>query len=412
VASIPPLLRENVAFRRYFTGQTISLLGDQVTLIALPLTAVLVLDASAAQMGYLATAALVPNLLFSLHAGAWVDRRGRRRRTMLATDVARAAVIATVPLAYAFWELTWAQLYAVAFLSGSLSVLFYVAYGGLFQVIVPRERYIEANSLLHGARAFSFLAGNTIGGVLVQLLRGPYALAVDAVSYAWSAFFLGRVQAEEPPGTGTSEGGILVGARWIRDNAIMRAELLGVATLNYFNFIFFALFVLFATDELGVRPATLGLVLGAGSIGTLIASFLAGRLSRRIGIGPAFMVGCFLFPAPLVLVAAATGPPWVVVAMLFTAEFVSGIGLMILDITAGTISAAIVPTALRSRVAGAFMVVNYGVRPLGTLTAGALGSWLGLRPTMWIATVGALAGLLWLLPSPILRLHDLPEQAE
>jgi predicted MFS family arabinose efflux permease len=321
-------------------------------------------------------------------------------------------VIATVPLAYAFGELTWAHLYAVAFLSGSLGVLFYVSYGALFQVIVPRERYIEANSLLHGARAFSFLAGNTIGGVLVQLLRGPYALLVDAVSYAWSAFFLGRIDVEEPPGAAASEGGILVGARWLKGNAIMRAELLGVATLNYFNFIFFALFVLFATEELGVRPATLGLVLGAGSIGTLIASALAGRLSRRIGLGPAFMVGCFLFPAPLILVAAATGPRWVVVSMLFTAEFVSGIGLMILDITAGTISAAIVPTALRSRVAGAFMVVNNGVRPLGTLTAAALGSWLGLRPTMWIATVGALAGLLWLFPSPIPRLRGLPEQAQ
>ena len=248
--------------------------------------------------------------------------------------------------------------------------------------------------------------------MLVQLLRGPYALAVDAVSYGWSAFFLGRMRAEEPPGAARGEGGILVGARWIRDNTIVRAELLGVATLNYFNFIFFALFVLFATEELGVRPATLGLVLGAGSVGTIVASFLAARLSRRIGIGPAFTVGCVLFPAPLVLVAAATGPQWLVVAMLFTAEFVSGIGLMILDITAGTISAAVVPTTLRSRVAGAFGVVNNGVRPLGTLTAGALGSWLGLRPTMWIATVGALTGVLWLLPSPLLRLHDLPEQAE
>jgi MFS family permease len=409
---IPPLLRENRAFRQYFVGQGVSLIGDQVTLIALPLTAVLLLHAGPAQMGYLTTAALVPNLLFSLHAGAWVDRRGRRRQTMLVTDVARGLLIASVPVAYAIGHLTWAHLYVVAFGTGALSVLFYVAYGGLFQAVVPRERYVEANSLLHGSRAFSFLAGSSVGGALVQALRGPYALAVDAVTFLWSAFFLGRMRVEEPPGAPAESGGILAGARWLRHNAIVRAALLGVATLNYFNFIFFALFLLYATRALGVRPATLGLVLGAGSIGTLGGSFVTARLTRRIGIGPAFAVGCFLFPAPLVLVPAAGGPKWLVLLCLFAAEFCSGVGLMILDITAGTLTAALVPAAFRSRVAGAFMVVNYGVRPLGTISAAALGSWIGLRPTLWIATVGAIAGVLWLLPSPILRVRELPETAE
>jgi MFS family permease len=409
---IPPLLRENRAFRLYFVGQSVSLIGDQITFIALPLTAVLVLDANAAQMGYLTTVALVPNLLFSLHAGAWVDRRGRRRQTMLVTDVARGLLLATVPVAYALGHLTWGVLYVVAFGTGTLSVLFYVAYGGLFQAVVPREQYVEANSLIHGSRAFSFLAGSSIGGALVQALSGPYALAVDAVTFLWSAFFLGRMRVEEPPGAPPESGGVLAGARWLRRNAIVRTELLGVATLNYFNFIFFALFMLYATRELGVRPATLGLVLAAGSIGTLGGSFVTGRVVSRIGIGPAFAVGCFLFPAPLVLVPAAGGPQWLVIVCLFAAEFCSGIGLMMLDITAGTLTAALVPPAFRSRVSGAFMVVNYGVRPLGTITAGVLGSWLGLRPTMWIATVGAIAGVLWLLPSPILRLRELPEVAE
>jgi predicted MFS family arabinose efflux permease len=220
------------------------------------------------------------------------------------------------------------------------------------------------------------------------------------------------MRVEEPPGAPAESGGILAGARWLRHNAIVRAALLGVATLNYFNFIFFALFLLYATRALGVRPATLGLVLGAGSIGTLGGSFVTARLTRRIGIGPAFAVGCFLFPAPLVLVPAAGGPKWLVLLCLFAAEFCSGVGLMILDITAGTLTAALVPAAFRSRVAGAFMVVNYGVRPLGTISAAALGSWIGLRPTLWIATVGAIAGVLWLLPSPILRVRELPETAE
>jgi MFS family permease len=409
---IPPILRENRNFRRYFIGQSVSMLGDQITLIALPLTAVLVLHASAGQMGALTTAYLVPNLLFSLHAGVWVDRRGRRREVMLATDVLRALCIATIPLAYAFGELSWTQLYIVSFLTGSLGVFFNVGFGAFFQVVVPREDYVEANSLIHGSRAFSFLAGNSIGGVLVQLFRGPYALALDAASFLWSALFLGRIDAVEPPGAPHESGGLLSGVRWIKRNAIIRASLLGVATLNLFNFMFFALFVLYATRELGVRPATLGIVLGAASVGTLLGSFVTARVSRRFGVGPSFIAGCFLFPAPLILIPAATGPHWLVLAFLFAAEFTSGVGLMLLDIMAGSIIAGTVPTPLRSRVSGAFMVVNYGVRPLGTSLGGVLGATIGVRQTLWIATVGAVFGVLWLIPSPVRRLREVPEMAE
>jgi MFS family permease len=409
---LPLILHENRNFRRYFIGQAVSLLGDQITLIALPLTAVLVLDATPGQMGALVTAALVPNLIFALHAGVWVDRHGRRRQVMIATDVGRCVLIATVPLAFAFGELTWPHLYIVAFLSGTLDVFFYVAFGAFFQVIVPRSDYVTANSLIHGSRAFSYLAGNSLGGILVQVLKGPYALAVDAVSFAWSALFLGRIDAEEPPGVPHESGGLTAGVSWIRNNAIIRAELLGVATLNLFNFMFFALFVLYATRYLDVQPAVLGVVLGIASVGTLSGSFVTGRVSRRIGLGPTFILGCFLFPAPLILVPAAGGPHWLVLTCLFVAEFTSGVGLMLLDITAGTISAGTVPPPLRSRVSGAFMVVNNGVRPVGTALGGVLGSTIGVRPTLWIATLGALLGLAWLFPSPIPSLHDLPVEAE
>jgi MFS family permease len=408
---IAPVLRENADFRRYFVGQAVSLFGDQVALIALPLTAVLALHATAGQMGALTTVYLLPNLIFSLHAGVWVDRRGRRRQVMIAADVARGLVIATIPVAFALGHLTWAHLYVASFLIGALTVFFYVAYGGLFQVIVPRERYVEANSLINGSRAFSFLAGSSLGGVLVQLLRGPYALALDAGSFLWSAFFLGRIDAEEPPGAPKESGGLAAGGRWIARNPIMRAGLLGVATLNLFNSMFLTLFLLYVTRELHVRPAAIGLVLGLASIGTLSGSFVTARISRRFGVGPTFVAGCFLFPAPLVLVPAAGGPHWLVLGFLLAAEFLSGLGLMLLDIMAATIRAGTVPPALRSRVSGAFMLVNYGVRPVGTSISGVLGSTIGLRPTLWIATVGALAGLAWLLPSPIPRLRDVPQEA-
>jgi predicted MFS family arabinose efflux permease len=144
----------------------------------------------------------------------------------------------------------------------------------------------------------------------------------------------------------------------------------------------------------------------------LIGSVDTGRISRRLGVGPAFVLDCVVFPRPLVLVQLARGPDWVVLGLLFAADFLSGVGVMILDITGGSIKAALVPDRLRARVSGAYMVVNYGVRPLGALAGGALGSWLGLRPTLWIATVGALAGVMWLLPSPLMRLRELPAVQE
>ena len=186
----PALLRAHPAFRRFWLGQTVSLMGDQVTLIALPLVAVLELHASAAQMGYLTAAAVLPNLVFSLPAGAAVDRYGHRRQAMIAADVGRGLLLALVPLSAAFGLLSLGELYVIAFLAGSLSVLFMVAYSALFVALVPRDAYVGAMSLLNGSRAFSFVAGPSIGGVLVQVLTAPAAVAVDAASFAVSALCL------------------------------------------------------------------------------------------------------------------------------------------------------------------------------------------------------------------------------
>ena len=408
---IPAVLRER-EFRRFWLGETVSLFGDQITLIALPLVAVLTLDASASQMGFLTAAALVPNLLFSLHAGAWLDRRGKRRQAMIATALGRAALLATIPLAYLLGLLSFAQLFVVSFLVGTLSVFFFVAYSTLFVSLVPRARYLEANSVLHGSRAFSFVSGPSVGGVLVQALAAPGALVADALSFLVSALSLSSISPDEPPTEEAQRGHVKTGIRYIANSPIVRASLLATATINFFNFIFWALFILYATRTLGVRPGLLGLVLGAASVGGVIGAVVAGKLSRRIGVGPAFAVGCVVFPAPLVLVPLAGGAEWTILGLLFAAEFLSGLGVMILDITVGSIKAALIPDRLRARVAGAYMLVNYGVRPVGSLVGGGLGSWIGLRPTLWIASVGAVAGVLWLLPSPLLRLHELPEVEE
>jgi MFS family permease len=409
---VPPLLRENVAFRRFFAGQFVSLVGDQVSLIALPLVGILVLHAGAAQMGYLTTAALLPNLLFSLHVGAWVDRRGRRRQVMLAADLGRAALLVSIPVAYAFDALTIEQLYVVGFLEGTLSVFFYVAYSTLFVALVPRERYIEGNQLLNGSRALSFIGGPSLGGMLVQVLSAPAALAADAISFLVSAFSLSRISPVEPPTESAERGHLRAGASYIRHSPVVRASLLATATINFFNFVFFALVILYANRYLHIQPGALGIIIAVASIGALIGSVLTGRISRRIGIGPAFVLGCLLFPVPLVLVPLAAGPHWLVVGCVTVAEFWSGFGVMLLDISGGAIKVAVVPDRLRARVSGAYMVVNYGVRPLGALMGGLLGAAIGVRETLWIATVGAILGVLWLLPSPIMHMRELPETAE
>ena len=409
---VPPLLRESPTFRRFWAGQAISLLGDQITMIALPLVAVLALDASAAQMGYLVAAELAPNLLFSLHAGAWADRRARKRDTMIATDVGRAALIGSIPLAYAFDALTFPHLVVVGFLMGTLSVLFQVSYSSFFVTLVPRDRFLEGGSIVHGSRAFSYVAGPSVGGVLVQALSAPAALVADACSYVLSALFLRSVDAVEPEPEPPGKGHVIAGIRFVVGSPIVRAALGATATINFFNFVFFALFILYATRSLDIAPGTLGLVLGAGAVGGVVGSLVTAGVARRIGIGRAFALGCVLFPAPLLLVPLAGGADWIVLTCLFLAEFGSGLGVMMLDISVGTIFAAVIPHRLRSRVSGAYMVVNYGVRPLGALVGGALGTWLGLRETLWIATAGALLGVLWLLPSPVLRLEELPDNGE
>jgi len=411
VSRIPPLLRET-AFRRYWTGQTVSAFGDQVTFLAVPLTAVLVLHAGAAQMGWLSTAGLLPALLFSLPGGAWVDRRGGRRRIMIAADLLRAALIASLPLAYAVGHLTLVQLYAVAFGVGTLSVLFDVGNATLFVSLVEPESYVPGNALTNGSRAFSFVAGPSAGGLLVQLLAAPLALLADAASYLFSAGLLARIAPDEPPAAERGPGHFSAGLRFVARSRPLRALVAAAATVNFFNFVFHTLMVLYAVSRLGLSAGTLGLVIGAGALGGVLGAFLTGRVVRAIGVGPTVVLGFVGFPAPLILVPLAGGPEPLVLAALFCSEFLSGFGLMLLDIGSGSIQAALIPNALRSRVSGAFRTVNYGIRPLGALVGGLCGGTLGLRPTLWAATVGGVLSVLWLLPSPLPRMRELPRKDE
>ncbi len=399
---VPPLLRNQV-FRRYWGASTVSMFGDQVSSVAVPLTAVLVLHARAYEMGVLTALQWLPSLLFGLHAGEWVDRRGKRRDAMILADIGRAVAFATIPLCYALHVLTFAQMCAVTFVAGSLSVLFTVSDGTLFVSIVEPDEYVDGQSLIYGSRALSFLGGPSVGGLLVQALSGPYAIVVDALSFLGSAFQLGMIRPKEPPAA-DGEDGLTAGLRFIAASPIVRASLTGVAVVNFFNLMFEALFLLYAVRSLHVKPGLLGAVIGAAAVGGILGSLLCKRLTARLGAGLVYVAGCLVFTVPLALVPlAAPGPSTLTLVMLFTACACSGFGVMVLDISIAAIFGVVIPDTMRSRVSGAFQSINYGTRPAGALLGGWLGSMLGLRPALWIAVAGGVFGSLLLVPSPLPR---------
>ena len=396
---VPGLLRDRV-FRRYWGASTISMFGDQISGIALPLAAVIALRVGAAQMGYLTALEWLPSLLFGLPAGAWVDRRGRRRATMIVADLGRAALFASIPACYLLHVLTLPQLYLVTFAAGTLSILFNVSDGTLFVSIVAPGQYVDGQSLVYGSRALSFVGGPSIGGVLVQLFSAPFAVAADALSFLGSAFFLSRIRPAEPPAD-DAPGSLTAGVRFIARSGIVRASLIAVAVINFFNLMFGALYLLYAVRVLHVRPGVLGLLLGAAAGGGLLGAMATKRIAAKVGAGWAYAAGCLLFTAPLVGWPLARGSLAVVLPVLFVSEFLAGFGLMVLDISIGAIFAAVIPDTLRSRVTGAFQAVNYGTRPAGALLGGLLGSTLGLRPALLVATLGGVAACFLLLPSPL-----------
>jgi MFS family permease len=414
---IPPLLFDAPDFRRLWFGQTISVLGDQITQLGLPLVAVLTLGADATQMGALTAVGLLPHLLFSLPAGVWVDRFRARRRLMIAADLGRAALIASIPVAYALGFLSMPQLYVVGFLAGSLAVIFDLSWNTLFVVVTERERYVEAMALLNGSRSLASVAGPTVGGLLVQVLGAPLAMLGDAISYLGSVVFLRRIKATEPPiehEEGSTRERLLAGLAFAIGDRIMRPTLLSIATVNLFTFASSALFILYATTTLGVSPGALGLALGTGSVGAVIGAIVATRIGRRVGLGPAYALGLLIFPVSLLLIplAGPDMPMTLILALLFGSEFGAGFGVMILDINVGAIIYARTPDRIRARASGAFRFINYGVRPIGALFGGLLGGAIGVREAIWVTTIAAVGGVLFLIGSPVLRLRDLPEESE
>ncbi|WP_234545146.1 MFS transporter [Streptomyces shenzhenensis] len=398
---IPGLLHDT-AFRRYWTAQTVSYLGDQVSALAIPLIAVTVVHADAAQMGYLGAAVWLPHLLFGPYAGLWADRRRHRRHVMIAADLGRFALLLSLPLVHALGTLTFTVLFAVAFGVGLLSVLFEVCNPPLFKAMVPPGGYVAGNALGSGSRAMAKVVGPSAGGFLVQLCSAPLALLVDALSYLVSAVLLARIAPQEAPPS-QERARLRAAGRFIVRSRAVRAALAATATINFFCFVTTTLFVLYATTALGLGAGLLGTVLGAGAVGAVVGAVCATPLTRRLGVGRTFLLGCLTTPAPLLLIPAAHGSGPATLVMLVGAQFGSAMGVIWIDITTATLLTSLVPDAMRSSVFGAYQGVNLGMRPLSALIAGAVAGPLGLRATLWIAAAGALTACLWALPSPLSR---------
>ncbi|GAA2968758.1 MULTISPECIES: MFS transporter [Streptomyces] len=400
-------------FCRFWAGQSVSQFGDRITELALPLIAVGALNATANQVAWLTALLWTPNLLAIL-LGAWVDQRARKRRLMVLADLVRAAVLLGVPAAYLLDAVTLGQLYAVALLTGAAGVLFNAAYPPFFVRLVPRASYVDANSKLSTTRSASYVVGPAVGGALIQVLTAPVTLVVDALTFLASAFLVGRVPIDEPPADRDAAAASSLwrrareGLSFVVGHPVLRAALGCAATVNFFSFVAGSgLLVLFANRSLGLSAGAIGVAFGVGATGSLLGAVSAPKLSGRFGVGRSIVVGAVLFPAPVAIAAAANGPLWLRAGSLAAAEFLSGFGVMLFDVNLNSLQTSVIPDGMRSRVAGAFSTVNYGVRPVGAVVGGALATLVGLRATLLVAAVGGALSVLWLLPSPIPRIRSL-----
>jgi MFS family permease len=397
-------------FLSLWGAATVSQLGSQVTLIALPLVAVLVLDASAFQVALLTAFDFLPFLLFGLPAGVWIDRLARRP-VMVATDLGRALVLVTIPLAYAADALTLAQLYVVGFVVGVLTVFFELAATSYLPSLVERERLIDANSKLEVSRSGVFIVGPGLGGALVEALTAPVAIVADAISFLGSGLLVLAirtrerwVQAREPRRGLRAE--LVEGLRYVLSHRYLWPIALCTATLNLFWNAAFAVYFVFLARELELEPALIGLVFALGNVGWLGGALLAGGVSSRLGVGWTLAASAFLFGPSAALIALA--PESAPLPFLIAAQALGSFAGVLYNITSVTLRQSVTPEALQGRTVGAIRTVVWGVTPLGALLGGVLASLFGLRPTFWVAAVGGAAAALPIVLSSARSLRAMP----
>ena len=406
-------------FLKLWSAETISQFGSQIDDLAFALVAILVLDASAFEVAVLGTVLFLPFILFTLPAGVWVDRLPRRP-VLIVGDFGRAALYATVPIAYVADVLTLWQLYAVGFLVGVFQVFFDVAYQSYLPSLVDRDQIIEGNSKFEISRSAAQISGPGLGGILVEILTAPYAVLVDAFSFLASGLLILRISSpEERPERSTNVDGtktsfwqdVKEGLGFVLGNPNLRAQAGCTGTSNFFFSLGFSIYLVFAVRELGLSPGVIGVVFSVGAAGSLAAAFTAMRLSRRFGIGPT-TIAVTMLQAPAFLVVAFAPEGTDALPFLIVSQLVLGFTLVTYNIVQVSYRQAICPARLQGRMNSAMRFIVWGTIPLGTLAGGALATWVGLRETIAIGALGSGLSFLWILLSPQRHLRDMPEPVE
>lgn len=401
-------------FLKLWAGQTVSVFGSQVTSLALPLTAVLVLGAGPRQIGWLNALQFAPFLLFGLFAGVWVDRM-RRRPVLIAADLGRALFIGSIPVAAAAGRLRLEHLYLVGFCNGVLTVFFDVAWQAYMPALVQRANLVSGNSRLETTRSLAQAAGPGLAGGLVQLLTASSALAVDAVSFLVSALCIGLIRQPEAAAPRGKRRNIWAeigeGLHFVTRHPLLGPIALCTALLNLFGGMVGALFLVYATRDLHLKPAAVGAGLACAGVGGLVSSLLAGRAARRLGLGRAITIGAAVLASGPLLIAAYAGPPLASAVWLAAVWFVSTLGSPLYNINQLSLRQAITPDRLQGRANATMRFLVWGTIPVGAIAGGLLGGAVGARAALFVAGGCQMLGLVPLLLSRVRGLKEAPSGA-
>lgn len=397
-------------FLKLWAGQTISLVGTEITRIAFPLTAVVLLHATPAQMGFLGAAQFVPFLLVGFFAGTWVDR-WRRRPILLWTTLGQAVLLGSIPAAALLHRLGMTQLYGVGCATGVLTVFFDVAYQAFLPALIRREHLVEGNSKLTTSRSLTQMAGPGLGGGLTQLVTAPLAIAADVCSFLVAALCFAGIREVEPACSQALRrqslwADIREGLWTVIGHPLLRPIAASIATSSLFSRMLFTLYVLYATRRLGIAPVLLGGILSVGSLGALLGALLAGRVARRYGVGPTLVGAMLLGHLGTLLIPLVTTPLVVVVPLLVAAQGLMGCAEATYNITQLSLRQAIIPQRLQGRMNATMRVLGWSTLPLGAMCGGLFGETLGVRAALVVAAIGGMTAFLWLLCSPLRRLRE------
>lgn len=392
-------------FRKLWLGETISLLGSRITFIALPLTAVLSLHATPAHMGLLGAALSAPYIAVGLFAGVLVDR-WPRRPILISTNLARAGVLALIPVAAWLGLLRVEVLYLVAFVEGVLAVFFDVAYMAYVPSLVQRDKIVEGNSKLEASSAVVKIVGPSVGGWLLQYIAAPVVILFDTVSYLVSALLLGMIQTpEEAPNPAASRRrvrrDIMEGLRVVWSHAVLRSLIVGVSAFNLFDNAIYAVYILYLTQDLALQPAAVGFIFAAAGPGSLLGAVLAGRAAHRFGLGHVLVGSLLLSSLGRLVVPFADGATPMIVPILMLAQALLAGGITAFSITAVSLRQAITPDQLQGRVNASARTLAWATLPLGSLLGGFVAGRFDLRAAVLLGALGMLCVPIALLLSPI-----------